>query len=224
MNVPCGLIQDLLPLYYDEVCSQESRSLVEEHLAECPACRQRLADLSAPLPTPEEKEETAALKEVQTTWKKTRRRARWKGVAIALAAIFLAVCPLWLTIHKGTDIPTEDIQISQACQLEMVRLFSISTLMTGRAGYAVGGRNRRRIGVFYPQASRLLEPRRTSEYGLYNTYIAFSVTQTPRRSIRMRTTIWEETYRPSMWGHRKTASSSGRRERTFPRQALPWRP
>ena len=64
MNVPCGLIQDLLPLYYDEVCSQESRSLVEEHLAECPACRQRLADLSAPLPTPEEKEETAALKEV----------------------------------------------------------------------------------------------------------------------------------------------------------------
>src|SRR5699024_4093869 len=58
MNVPCGLIQDLLPLYYDEVCSQESRSLVEEHLAECPACRQRLADLSVPLPTPEKEEET----------------------------------------------------------------------------------------------------------------------------------------------------------------------
>ena len=77
MNVPCGLIQDLLPLYYDEVCSQESRSLVEEHLAGCPACRQRLADLQTETPLPEEAEEAAALKEVQTTWKKTRNQARW---------------------------------------------------------------------------------------------------------------------------------------------------
>ena len=56
MNVPCGLIQDLLPLYYDQVCSQESRSLVEEHLAGCPACRQRLADLQTETPLPEEAE------------------------------------------------------------------------------------------------------------------------------------------------------------------------
>lgn len=224
MNVPCGLIQDLLPLYYDEVCSQESRSLVEEHLAECPACRQRLADLSAPLPTPEEKEETAALKEVQTTWKKTRRRARWKGVAIALAAIFLAVCPLWLTIHKGTDIPTEDIQISQACQLEDGTVVFLSTLMTGRAWIRCWWKKQTTDRCILPPSERCWNrgARRNTDC---TTPILRSVShRTPRRSIRMRTTIWEETYRPSMWGHRKTASSSGRRERTFPRQALPWRP
>ena len=35
----CGLIQDLLPLYQDDVCSDASRTAVEGHLAECKNCR-----------------------------------------------------------------------------------------------------------------------------------------------------------------------------------------
>ena len=31
----CKIIQDLLPLYCDRVCSEESAQLVEEHLADC---------------------------------------------------------------------------------------------------------------------------------------------------------------------------------------------
>ena len=38
MNYPCKLIQDLLPLYYDGVCSVESREIIEEHLSECAEC------------------------------------------------------------------------------------------------------------------------------------------------------------------------------------------
>lgn len=36
----CEVIKDLLPLYLDEVCSNESRELVEEHLKHCESCRQ----------------------------------------------------------------------------------------------------------------------------------------------------------------------------------------
>lgn len=39
MKIPCGIIHDLLPLYIDEVCGEESRALLEGHLAECGACR-----------------------------------------------------------------------------------------------------------------------------------------------------------------------------------------
>ena len=39
MKYPCDLIRDLLPLYQDGVCSEESRAAVEEHLRECPSCR-----------------------------------------------------------------------------------------------------------------------------------------------------------------------------------------
>lgn len=39
MKYSCGLIQDLLPLYLDNVCSDESRLAVDEHLEECAECR-----------------------------------------------------------------------------------------------------------------------------------------------------------------------------------------
>ena len=35
----CELIKDLLPLYVDDVCSEESRKMVTEHLASCGNCR-----------------------------------------------------------------------------------------------------------------------------------------------------------------------------------------
>lgn len=38
MNKECEVIQDLLPLYVDDICSDGSRALVEEHLCTCPAC------------------------------------------------------------------------------------------------------------------------------------------------------------------------------------------
>lgn len=38
MNISCKVIEDLLPLYHDGVCSQESRTLVEEHLKTCEDC------------------------------------------------------------------------------------------------------------------------------------------------------------------------------------------
>ena len=45
MRIPCDVITDLLPLYHDGVCSENSRKCVEEHLAECPACKGILAEM-----------------------------------------------------------------------------------------------------------------------------------------------------------------------------------
>ena len=38
MKTHCDIIRDLLPLYADDACSDESRRLVDEHLQECPDC------------------------------------------------------------------------------------------------------------------------------------------------------------------------------------------
>ena len=43
----CGIIQDLLPLYHDGVCSDKSRAAVEEHLQTCEACRAALTASAA---------------------------------------------------------------------------------------------------------------------------------------------------------------------------------
>lgn len=41
----CDVIQDLLPLYHDKVCSETSRSIVEAHLKDCLSCQTAAAQL-----------------------------------------------------------------------------------------------------------------------------------------------------------------------------------
>lgn len=38
-NITCDIIEDLLPLYHDNVCSNDSKIIVEEHLKNCPQCK-----------------------------------------------------------------------------------------------------------------------------------------------------------------------------------------
>lgn len=45
MKLNCNVIRDLLPLYADQICSDESRGLVDEHLAECGDCRALLQQM-----------------------------------------------------------------------------------------------------------------------------------------------------------------------------------
>ena len=42
MKMDCEVIRDLLPLYADEICSDGSRRIVDEHLQECDECRELL--------------------------------------------------------------------------------------------------------------------------------------------------------------------------------------
>lgn len=40
------MISDLLPLYKDDICSESSRKIVDEHIAECPSCKKLLDAMS----------------------------------------------------------------------------------------------------------------------------------------------------------------------------------
>ncbi len=47
MEKKCGVIEDLLPLYVDGICSDESKTLVEEHMKNCKRCEAMRKDLEA---------------------------------------------------------------------------------------------------------------------------------------------------------------------------------
>ena len=47
MKLDCDVIRDLLPLYAEKLASPASSALVEQHLAECEACRARPAQAVA---------------------------------------------------------------------------------------------------------------------------------------------------------------------------------
>ena len=85
MKLPCKVIEDMLPMYYDKVCSEDSAALVEEHLKSCPRCSQMLADLRTDLDIQELKvDDIKPLKKIQKSYKKMK--LGW------LIAILCVVC------------------------------------------------------------------------------------------------------------------------------------
>jgi len=50
MALSCTVIRDLLPLYAEDLLQEESRLLVDEHLASCEACQKELEVLREPAP------------------------------------------------------------------------------------------------------------------------------------------------------------------------------
>lgn len=118
MKISCEIIRDLLPLYHDEVCSEASRALVEEHLGECPDCKKILVEMDAPVPATENTDDRAVLEHLAGTVKRKKKRAFWKGAVIAATA-----CIALLGIYLGLDqlrfpIGGSQAQVTDVCELK----------------------------------------------------------------------------------------------------------
>lgn len=84
----CEIIRDLLPLYCDELCSQESCQEIETHLGQCEACRGYLEEMrgkSVPAPSvPDAEVEAKVLRGVKRKFSRRRRRSILIAVAVML--------------------------------------------------------------------------------------------------------------------------------------------
>lgn len=90
-EISCEVIQDLLPLYHDGVCSEESKQLVEEHLASCEGCREELMGMDAILPEATADSEAETLQAMGNAWNKVKKRTYRKGLRVGLAILVCAV-------------------------------------------------------------------------------------------------------------------------------------
>ncbi len=112
MKYPCSVIRDLLPLYHDGVCSEESRIIIEEHLTECPACEKYRAELceaqelyTGPRSTERELEKAASLRAVRKTMRRKQILIAVLALAAAVILLLSAVCVLQ---HTERVIAFED--------------------------------------------------------------------------------------------------------------------
>ena len=63
MNKTCSIVQDLLPLYEEDMLREQTKEFVDGHLAQCEACRAELAALKADVtPAPVNAQPLRALK------------------------------------------------------------------------------------------------------------------------------------------------------------------
>lgn len=113
MKYPCCLIQDLLPLFHDGVCSEQTAEIVREHLAECEACREEYerlcaaenVDLPAPADEAEEMKKAASLSRVKR--KISRKNKLLMSVAAVLLVALVAVGCLW-NEHGEFPLPHQE--------------------------------------------------------------------------------------------------------------------
>ncbi|MFA7077085.1 MAG: zf-HC2 domain-containing protein [Syntrophomonas sp.] len=92
MKISCEIIKDLLPLYHDGVCSNDSKTMVEEHLAYCDSCKAELQPMEDELfvnNAEQNLQEAEAVKKLSKRWKKGMLKSLLKGILITILAIAL---------------------------------------------------------------------------------------------------------------------------------------
>ena len=113
MTYPCGIIKDLLPLYIDDVCNQESRQAVESHLEECAPCR---ACYEAMRKNDGMTAGTTSDLEMADRLKSVKKRINKRVIAIVLAVVLAAAACMTgyhlLFVKAIKNVPLEDVTIS----------------------------------------------------------------------------------------------------------------
>lgn len=87
----CAVIQDLLPLYVEQLTSEETNQIIEEHLEECKSCKSLYISMKEEIPRESEQanQNVEAVKEVDYLKKirTTSRKKVWLGIGGVLLAI-----------------------------------------------------------------------------------------------------------------------------------------
>ena len=91
MSKDCKIVEDLLPLYHDGVCSAESREMVEQHLAQCERCREVLAQIDTELLSPGTgSADIQSLKSIARKFLLSQRKALITGIVVILSLFLIA--------------------------------------------------------------------------------------------------------------------------------------
>ncbi|NMA65781.1 MAG: hypothetical protein GX957_06005 [Clostridiaceae bacterium] len=101
MTISCEIIKDMLPLYLDGVCSNDSKVMVEEHLAECDSCKAELDAMKGEIFLSHKEQnlkEAETVKKLSRRWKKGMMKSLLKGVFITLLVILAIALVLYLFI------------------------------------------------------------------------------------------------------------------------------
>lgn len=124
MNLPCELVQDLLPLYHDGVCSKASKENVEEHLAGCKVCQKMLGVLNAEIEVPKAEMDAAKpLASLGRAWRKSTKRALLKGVGVTVLIFAVLLGSLLaLTQWKWLSIEAPGMSVAEIYQLKDGRI------------------------------------------------------------------------------------------------------
>lgn len=125
MTTGCEIITDLIPLYLDDVCSEDSRRAVEKHISECESCRSEFSrmkqDIKVPSPLPSEED---IMKKI--SWTITKKELT-SACGIFAVILYLAMF-LWQRKAGLTGSPYCNYQLYRLLQLLFIPVIILTLL------------------------------------------------------------------------------------------------
>ena len=129
MKLSCNIIRDLMPLYIDGVCSEESKKIVKDHLEECKECQAYFVSMNEENKTIEylSNDDSKDSQKI-SSFKAIKKRIRRKQVISGLIAILVAVSIFMVTvgilknIHRTVEFK-DNISVSMVDGNLMGRLY-----------------------------------------------------------------------------------------------------
>ncbi len=94
-DIPCSVVEDLLPLYIDGICSNESKEMIEAHIKDCQKCQMKINQMNYGIPEKDIEEnlnESKMLGKLSDIWKKKTGlniRAGLFGIIFYIAGIIV---------------------------------------------------------------------------------------------------------------------------------------
>lgn len=104
-KISCNIIRDLLPLYVDEVVSQDTRAMMVEHLEQCAECREKYENMKSTVVIPVEGD-IKLLEHFKNAWKK-------KKIFLVCSTVFLTIVIIFCAIAIFKQVQKQSLQYSQ---------------------------------------------------------------------------------------------------------------
>lgn len=122
-KITCEIIKDLIPLYYDEVCSTDSSKVVEEHIIGCSNCKRELDNIKKTMELPKNiieknKSESNVIKGLSKSWDKSKRKSFFKGLITTMITVTVVIgAYITLCEWDSIKVPMSVVEISGLSKL-----------------------------------------------------------------------------------------------------------
>lgn len=119
-KIPCEVVQDLLPLYDDGICSEQSNELVEEHLEGCDSCTDIYKTMKKGIPAIDENQVKSDDLMAADLIKFLRKKSVLRDMIIALVivAVFSVIIVLLQKVDTLHFVPYKDVELAELYELE----------------------------------------------------------------------------------------------------------
>ena len=170
MKLLCDVINDLLPLYHDEVCSEESKRIVEEHLKECEKCQEIAKKIGVEFHAPQKELDDA------TFFKNIQQEYKIRNIVFSI----LLICLVGIVSHLARNyqfipVGASSFQISEISQLEDKTIGFYMKICDGKDVRFITAKHANEEGIVYIQGKRaLVEESIDNSIGYHEQYFYYN--------------------------------------------------